>query len=160
MVKRLNYDTATMMENWFFLSQPNPLPETLINANPEFYLNYILDSWAAKPEMILPDARKEYLHYFKKPKVIETICEEYRATSLDAAYDEEDSAKHRSISCPTLVLWSQQDELLNFFGNPITVWKNWADNVVGKALQCGHFLMEECPAEVLEQFVNFFPASQ
>jgi haloacetate dehalogenase len=136
------------------------LPETLINANPEFYLNHILNSWAAKPEMISPEARKEYVNYFKEPKVIETICEEYRATRLDATNDYADSVNHKRIACPTLVLWSQQDGLLDFFGNPLTIWKDWADNATGAALPCGHFLMEECPTEVLEQFINFFTTSQ
>jgi len=158
MVKHLNYDVAMMMENWLFLSQPHPLPETLINANPHFYLNHILDSWAAKASMISTEARQEYLHYFKKPEVIETICEEYRATNLDASYDYEDSVNQNRIACPTLVLWSQQDELLDLLGNPVTVWKNWAENVTGAALPGGHFLMEESPTEVLEQFVNFFSA--
>jgi len=41
----INYDTASRMENWCFLSQPKAVPETLVGANPDFYLNYILDSW-------------------------------------------------------------------------------------------------------------------
>lgn len=155
MAERLDYESALEMENWFFLSQPKPLPETLIGANPEFYLNYILDNWAAKPEMISPEIRKEYLRCFKNPKVIEAMCEEYRATYLDIIYDREDRLSDKRIDCPVLVLWSEND-LAARFGDSLAIWKGWANNVRGTAVQCGHFLMEECPAVVLNQFLNFF----
>ena len=154
MSERLDYDSAVTMENWFFLSQPKPLPETLIAANPEFYLSYILDSWTAKPEMILPEIRAEYLRYFKNPKVITAICEEYRASYLDIIYDKEDRLHDKRINCPVLLLWSAGD-LAAKLGDPLAIWKSWANNVTGKSLQCGHFLMEECPTEVLNQLLPF-----
>ena len=38
MYERTTMDFATLYYHWFFLIQPEPLPETLIGANPGFYL--------------------------------------------------------------------------------------------------------------------------
>ncbi len=155
-ITRFNYDKALTLENWLFLSQPAPFPETLINANPSFYLNYILDSWSLSPHLISRESRDEYLRCFKKPEVIAAICSEYRATKIDAAYDQEDQNKHRRIQCPTLVLWSENDFSED---EPLVIWRQWAENVTGKPMSCGHFLMEESPDETLNHLLEFFNAS-
>lgn len=152
-IEHFDYDKALTMENWLFLSQPHPFPETLISANPSFYLNHVLDSWSLSPQLISQESRDEYLHYFKKPEVIAGMCSEYRASQLDAVYDEEDRNKHRRIQCPTLVLWSENDFLEN---EPLTIWEKWAENVSGKRMSCGHFLMEECPDQTLNYLLEFF----
>jgi haloacetate dehalogenase len=152
-IERLNYDKALVMENWLFLSQPAPFPETLLSANPSFYLNYILDSWSLSPQLISPASRDEYLRCFTKPEVIAGICSEYRANKLDAAYDLEDRNSQRRIHCPTLVLWSENDFSAN---EPLLIWENWAENITGKGLPCGHFLMEEAPDETVNQLIDFF----
>lgn len=153
--ERLSFDTAIKMGNWFFLAQPAPLPETLINANPAFYLNYVLDDWAAEPGLISQETRDIYLASFKKKEVIAAMCAEYRASSLDADYDREDRSNQRRIHCPVLALWSELDFPAGS-DDPLSTWKNWAGNVTGTALPGGHFLMEECPEAILKQFFNFF----
>jgi haloacetate dehalogenase len=151
-ITRFNYDKALALENWLFLAQPAPFPETLIQADPSFYLNNILDSWSLSPQLISRESRDEYLRCFKKPEVIAGICSEYRSTKLDAAYDQEDKDKHRRIECPTLVLWSQNDFSDN---EPLEIWREWAEHVSGKSLSCGHFLMEESPDETLRYLLEF-----
>lgn len=156
-IGRFNYDKALTLENWLFLAQPAPFPETLIHANPSFYLNYILDSWSLSPQLISRASRDEYLRCFKNPEVIAGICSEYRATKIDVAYDQEDRNKHRRIQCPMLVLWSENDFSDN---EPLLIWKEWAGHVSGKRLSCGHFLMEESPDETLNSLLEFLNASQ
>jgi haloacetate dehalogenase len=154
-VDRINYDRAYNMEPWFFLAQPAPFPETLLQANADFYINHILNSWSLKRKHISDEARNEYVRCFKKTEVIVGICAEYRATKIDAAADADDRMNGKRIHCPVLVLWSEND----FPGpadNPQTVWRNWADNVTGKGLPCGHFIMEELPDEVYGEFIRFF----
>jgi haloacetate dehalogenase len=155
MMERLTYDLALKMHNWLFLAQPAPLPETLLRANAAYYLNYILDSWAATPELISPETRAAYLRCFQRPEVIAGMCAEYRASGVDMAYDRQDRDSHRRIHCPVMVLWSGND-IPAQLGDPLAIWKSWADDVSGTALPGGHFLMEECPAEVLQQFLHFF----
>jgi haloacetate dehalogenase len=42
------------------------------------------------------------------------------------------------------------------------VWRRWASKVSGRSLSCGHFLMEEAPAEVAAALQDFLrhPALQ
>jgi len=154
-LERLTFETALKMGNWFFLAQPAPLPETLINANPAFYLEYILDSWAEDPEQLLPEARAEYLRCFQEEAVVAAMCAEYRSNGLDAEYDFEDRTNQRRIQCPVLVLWSEADAP-GGKEDPLLIWKLWADNVSGAALPGGHFLMEESPVPTCQQLFNFF----
>jgi haloacetate dehalogenase len=156
---RLTYQTVLRMENWFFLSQPKPFPETMINAIPDFYLNYILDSWSKDGTSISQDARMEYLRCFRNPKVIEAICEEYRSSETDILHDRNDQINGKRIACPTLVLWSEKGFAASF-GDPLTIWKNWSDDVRGLPLPCGHFLMEEAPDQVFTELNGFFQEAQ
>jgi haloacetate dehalogenase len=153
MVEHLNYSTAMQMENWFFLAQPAPHPETMLQANADYYLQHILDSWSKIPSRILHEARTEYIRCFKKPEVIASICNEYRAANWDIEYDKEDRGKNNRIQCPVCVLWSK-DDILPGIGDPIAIWSKWADKVTGAAVNGGHFLMEESADEVLDQFSN------
>jgi haloacetate dehalogenase len=154
-MEKLNYRTVLSMENWFFLSQPRPFPETMINAMPDFYLNHILDSWSKDPKRISREARIEYLRCFRDPQVIEAICEEYRASEMDVEHDRNDRMNGKRIACPTLVLWSDEG-FTNSFGDILAIWKHWSDDVRGLALPCGHFLMEEAPDQVSAEIKKFF----
>ncbi len=42
LLHRVNNEVATAFYHWFFLIQPYPFPETLIGANVEFYLKYMM----------------------------------------------------------------------------------------------------------------------
>jgi haloacetate dehalogenase len=153
--ERMNYDRAYNMETWFFLSQPEPFPETLIKSNPEFYLNHILNSWSVDPKSISKESREAYLTNFKSPGMIGKICAEYRATKLDMQHDSEARRDSIKIQCPTLVLWSQND-FPPAADSPLSIWRNWANSVSGMGLPCGHFLMEELPGDVSNELLTFF----
>ena len=40
----------------------------------------------------------------------------------------------------------------------MTVWRKRADDVRGRALDCGHFIPEEMPAELIHELLDFLPA--
>jgi haloacetate dehalogenase len=154
--ERMTYDLALDMGNWLFLSQPSPLPETLIHTSSEYYLNYILNSWADNPNAISTEAREEYLRCFQNPDVIKATCEEYRASSIDAKYDKSDRVNDRKITCPVLVLWGEKGIAISAFGDPLKIWQSCANDVRGHSMPTGHFLMEEAPDEVVKEFLAFF----
>jgi haloacetate dehalogenase len=84
------------------------------------------------------------------------MCEDYRAgTTIDHELDEDDLAAGRRIRCPVLALWAGRDELGRWF-DVIATWRRWADDVRGRALDCGHFLAEERPEEVTSELRAFF----
>ena len=48
---------------------------------------------------------------------------------------------------------------LGFLLDIMTVWRKRADDVRGRALDCGHFIPEEMPAELIRELLDFLPAS-
>ena len=59
------------------------------------------------------------------------------------------------INFPILVLWGKKGTIEKLY-DPIKIWKNWATNVTGFSLNCGHFLPEEKPRDTLKAILNFF----
>ncbi|MGE5462159.1 MAG: alpha/beta fold hydrolase [Syntrophothermus sp.] len=137
---RTNMEFAMGYWHWFFLSQPEDFPEKMINANPE---NYYFRKGREKFD---PEALADYLEAVHNPETIHAICEDYRAAAtIDTQMDAADRGKQK-ISCPTLVLWGQQAKLNEWY-DVLAIWREWAANVQGHAINCGHYLAEEAPEE-------------
>jgi haloacetate dehalogenase len=78
---------ATTYFHWFFLIQPAPFPETLINCNIEAWLRL------KNVPFIAPEAYSEYLRCFRDPATLHASCEDYRAAaSIDLEHDAADLA--------------------------------------------------------------------
>lgn len=149
----VNKEMASVYYHWFFLIQPAPFPETLIGNNPEFYLNSILDRF--KPQAITLEAFAEYLRCFSDPATIHGTCEDYRAAaSIDLIHDQADRDQGRKVTCPMLALWAEKG-LMHKKYDVVAVWRDYAEQVSGKALPSGHFLPEEVPAETLAALRTF-----
>ena len=135
--------------HWFFLAQPDDLPERLITADPDaYYLRWFSDAFA-------PEAVAEYRRCFRDPATTHTMCEDYRAgATIDFMLDEADRGRRR-IDCPVLVLWGRRGRLDAWY-DVLAVWRDWADDVRGRALDCGHFLPEEAPDETYAELHAFF----
>jgi len=140
--------------HWFFLAQPAPLPEKLINADPEWFWRWHTDRVPRK--FFSPDAVDDYLICFRNPETVRAICEDYRAgATIDCAHDAQDRDRARRISCPLLALWGKQARLEAWY-DTLAVWRQWADDVRGGPIDCGHYLAEERPDETSEALISFF----
>jgi haloacetate dehalogenase len=143
--------------HWFFLSQEPDLPEHLIGADPGYWVRRKLAQWsgAAGIDAFAPEAVQQYVRCFSDPGVIRASCEDYRAgASIDLDHDEVDAAAGRRVECPVLVLWGAE----GFVGRAydvMGVWDDYATNVRGQGLGCGHFLAEEQPDETLTALRDF-----
>jgi len=145
---------ATAYYHWFFLIQPFDLPERLIGADPVYYLHRKLGGWGTGMAHFDPRALAEYERCFSDPATIHATCEDYRAAaSIDLAHDADDA--DRRVTCQLMVLWGEKGVVHRLF-DPIEDWRGVANDVRGKALPCGHYLAEEVPAAVLEEFSAFF----
>jgi haloacetate dehalogenase len=142
--------------HWYFMGQPAGFPERMIGADPEFYLRYLVDKWAASPDPFAPEAMAEYLRCFSNPETIRATCDCYRNNpEADYAHDDADRSAGRKIECPTLVLWGGGGRVHK--GRRILeTWSNWASDLRGKGLSCGHFLAEELPDETFAELSAFF----
>ncbi|HKQ32385.1 MAG TPA: alpha/beta hydrolase [Thermodesulfobacteriota bacterium] len=154
MFTRADKAFATGYYHWFFLIQPDGLPEKMIGCDPEYYLMEKLKRWSAPGAVFDEAAVREYVRCFSDPAAIHASCEDYRAAAtIDLVHDEEDFDK--KIECPLLVLWGAKG-FINRTYDVIGTWKEKAANVRGKTLDCGHFLPEEKPDEVSAELIKFF----
>lgn len=139
---------------WSFLAAPSPVPERLVSGAPEAFVDHMLDSWSARPGVFPPGIRAAYLRTFTDQGAVHAVCEQYRAAAtLDVAHDEADRGRRR-LRCPVLALWSAGGPVDTWY-DPVAVWREWADDVRGRALDGGHFLPEEVPDEVAGALRDF-----
>jgi haloacetate dehalogenase len=146
----LDQERATTVWRYFFLVQPPDLPERLIGADPGFYLDWTLREWCATPGALDEAAVSEYGRCFDAA-TIHAGCEDYRAgATIDLAHDRADKER---IHCPVLVLWSARGIGSSY--DVLSTWREQADAVQGRALDCGHFLAEERPTETASELSRF-----
>jgi haloacetate dehalogenase len=156
MYERTDQAFATGYWHWFFLIQPAPLPETLLEAAIEPFLRLqlrgMVESGGVSPEVFAG-----YVAAARAPGVLRGWCEDYRAAaSIDLEHDRADRAAGRRIACPLLVLWGARNRVWELFGDVPGIWREHASGAVtGEALDCGHFLPEEAPARTLELLQSF-----
>jgi haloacetate dehalogenase len=135
--------------HWLFLAQPEPLPERWIGLDPEAYY------FRRNRSIFAAEALAEYLHHCHEPDTVHAMCEDYRAgATIDRELDDTDRSEGRKIASPVLALWSGREEL-DELCDVLTVWREWAGDVRGRALDCGHYLAEERPDEVAAELRSF-----
>ncbi|KMN10884.1 alpha/beta fold hydrolase [Pseudomonas sp. FSL R10-1350] len=141
--------------HWFFLIRPAPLPERLIEADPEQYLLSVMGSRSAGLQPFTAPALAEYVRCIQLPGTARGICEDYRASaSIDLEHDREDIDAGRHLNLPVLVLWGAQGTVGRCF-DPLAEWQKVATDVRGQALPCGHYIGEEVPQLLLEHVLPF-----
>jgi haloacetate dehalogenase len=143
---------------WFFLSQPSPLAEILIERAGLEYLHATLREWTATKSLSVfhPRALVEYEDAHTNARTIAASCADYRAGWTDDRFhDRADVDSRRTLASPTLVVWGTAE-----FPDGVSVldaWRPLAPRAIGRAIDCGHFVPEEAPAECLAALLEFLP---
>jgi haloacetate dehalogenase len=141
--------------HWGFLAQGGGMPERLIGADPDAWLEYCAGKWARDPAPLV-DAMPEYARAFRKPAVIAATCADYRAgATLDDEHDRADLAAGRKITCPTLAIWSGTFIGKGKSADPLDTWREYARDVRGFQVDCGHFIPEQAPEAIREPVERF-----
>jgi haloacetate dehalogenase len=157
MYERTTMDFATLYYHWFFLIQPEPLPETLIGVNRSFYLRNKLSGWGSVGTGLFdPGALAEYERCFT-PAAIHAMCEDYRAAaSIDLEHDRADLKADNRVECPVSVLWGERGVVNKLFA-PIRDWQSRSKGtVVGRTMPTGHYIPEEAPELLSAEMQAFF----
>jgi haloacetate dehalogenase len=142
--------------HWFFLVQKEPLPETLISADPEFMMRQFMGGRHAGLQAFAPAAWQEYVRVARQPDAIHAMCEDYRAAAtIDLEHDRIDRAAGHIVQAPLRVLWGEFGGLHQCF-DPLEHWLAAARDVDGRALACGHYIAEEMPEALVQQAMDFF----
>lgn len=145
--------------HWLFNIQPEPLPEKMMGADPDWFIEKKLAKTKQGLSFFDPKALEEYKRCFRNPETIHAICEDYRACAgIDFEMDTKDFEAGRKIECPALILWGATGGVgRNSKPAPAEIWKRYAANIVeAKALPCGHYLSEEAPVETTAALASFF----
>lgn len=153
MYAQTNKEFATRYFWWFFLIQPAPLPERLIQADPEYFLRHHLSSQSKTAGIPCEELIQEYLRCYRAPGTIEAICEDYRAAaSIDLEHDAADA--NRKLAMPLLALWGAKGVVGQLY-DVLETWRAKANNVRGEGLDCGHVPQEERPAQTAQALIAF-----
>jgi haloacetate dehalogenase len=143
--------------HWGFLAQPAPLPERLIGGDPEAFFDHHLrliglgSDGERYPEPVMAAYRRQ----IQDAGAVQAICEDYRAgATIDRQLDEAD--RGRQIECPVLCLWAARGALPLLYGDVLGIWRPWAPDVSGHAVDASHFLVEDRPEEVAGDLSTFF----
>ncbi len=143
---------ARAFYHWFFLIQAAPMPERMIGGMRRDYLLGRIGRGAGGLKHFSKAAQREYLRCFDA-RGIHGSCEDYRAAAgIDLIHDRKNM--RQKIKMPVLALWARHSPVGTMF-DCLANWREVARDVRGRAFDCGHFLPEEKPAEVLRELRGF-----
>ena len=130
------------------------LPEALITGREDIYFGWFYRNYGARPDAI-PDADiAEYLRTYRQPGALRAGFSYYRAIPRDIADNTETIARFK-LSMPVLALggdrsWGRGMEVVESL-------RRVATEVQGGVIEnCGHWMPEEQPAELLKRLLEFF----
>jgi haloacetate dehalogenase len=153
MFESTNLAFATAYYHWFMMLQPPPLPENMLAGQVPF--NILGRVGRTEPDLSAfdPEAIEAYVRAFADPRAIHASCEDYRAAgTIDLDHDR--ASRGRKIDTPVLALWGAQAVVGKMF-DCLADWREVANKVTGRAIDCGHFLPEEAPQETLSEIERF-----
>ena len=140
--------------HWYFLSQPEPFPERLIGADPDYFYETCLVGWGAtKIGDFDQEMLASYRQAWRQPQMIHGSCSDYRAAaSIDLEHDEADL--DRKIECPTLVFYGSAGVMARLFDIPAE-WRKRCAHVTDRSLPGGHFFVDQFAAETATVLTEF-----
>jgi haloacetate dehalogenase len=146
--------------HWFFMVQPNPTPETMISADPEFFIRRKLSKTPQGTSFFDPRALAEYIRCIKNPRTVYGMCEDYRATfGVDLDMDTADFKAGKKVSVPSMILWGEKGGVGRNH-DAASIWSHYANRIERTAtVPSGHYLQEECPEETYAELRKFFTLS-
>jgi len=154
MYESTNMQFAKAYYHWFFLIQEAPLPEQMLKSVGPQYILMRLGRGKTGIKVFDRRALAEYQRCFDP----HSTCEDYRAAAtIDLVHDRKDLRK--KLKMPVLALWGRQGVIAALF-NCLQDWREVASDVRGRALQCGHFIPEEKPKELLAELRRFFATAR
>ncbi|MEM6375582.1 MAG: alpha/beta hydrolase [Pseudomonadota bacterium] len=155
LLNALTPDVAATYYHWFFLAQPEPLPEKLIGSDPDGYYATCLAGWGkAGLDQFHPAQLAEYRAAWNDPDTIRGMCNDYRAAlAQDIKQDAADLDKR--VICPLQVLYGAQGVMAENF-DFAQCWSEKATDIHPTPMPGGHFFIDTHPEETLVALRQFF----
>lgn len=156
----MDFRAATKAFHWFLFAQKADLPERLLAADPDAFVNSALENMTEGRDFIEVTVMDAYRAAFRNPSVRHAILEDYRAAmDEDLAQDAADFAAGRKMPCPVLVLWPEAQHTTGR-PTPADIWRRWATDVSGTSTRGGHLQPEDAPAQVLAALTPFLARNE
>jgi haloacetate dehalogenase len=70
--------------------------------------------------------------------------------------DDVDFKRGHKVELPLLVVWGARSHTGRVYGDALAIWRNYASNVSGGPIDCGHYVPEEAPDETLKWLLGHF----
>ena len=148
-LERCDARFAAMWWHWWFFAQTEKPAEEWINRDP--------DAWyTATAEAMGAENHADLMRAVHDPGTVHAMVEDYRAgPGIDREIEEADRAAGRRVTCPTLFAASIHDDMEDIYGDPVAIWRDWADDVRGARIDSGHHMAEEAPEDLATALRDF-----
>ncbi|KAM0799180.1 putative hydrolase [Usnea florida] len=156
MYEKTDMEFARAYWHWFFLIQPAPLPERLMVRDARGFVEDRMGRVGL--ERFRGECVESYVAQVGDEETVHAMCEDYRASAgVDLEEARDDVGAGRKIECPLRVLWGRKGVIEMQF-DALGEWQKVSREgaVSGESLDCGHYVPEEAPEELVRQIRDFF----
>ena len=153
----LSASLAFSYYHWFFLSQPYPVPETMIGKDPDSFYNSCLQGWGATTKSSFSKNQIiEYRNSWRNEDCIRAMCDDYRAAYHIDQYDEANDSQS-PIKVRFAAVWGKDGIMAKTFDMK-KIWKSQGKFYSGIEMPGGHFFVDQFPLETFRVIDNFIKA--
>ena len=153
----LSASLAFSYYHWFFLSQPYPVPETMIRKDPDSFYNSCLQGWGATTKSAFSKNQIiEYRNSWRNEDCIRAMCDDYRAAYHIDQYDEANDSQS-PIKVRFAAVWGKDGIMAKTF-DMRKIWKSEGKLYSGIEMPGGHFFIDQFPLETYGVIDNFIKA--
>ncbi len=134
--------------------QTPDLPESLIAGREKTYFGWFYDNYGYQPGAISKEDQQEYLRTYTKPGALRSGFAYYRSLDQDVVHNMELIKKNGKLTMPVLALGG--GSAFGRGGETLESLTRVSLNVRGGVIhECGHWIQEEKPKEVLSHVLPF-----
>ena len=153
----LSASLAFSYYHWFFLSQPYPVPETMIGKDPDSFYNSCLQGWGATTKSSFSKNQIiEYRNSWRNEDCMRAMCDDYRAAYHIDQYDEANDSQS-PIKVRFAAVWGKDGIMAKTFDMK-KIWKSEGKFYSGIEMPGGHFFIDQFPLETFRVIDNFIKA--
>ncbi len=153
-------EAVNLMSWQFSFNRLRGLPEILVQGHEREYLAWIYTTKSARPDAIEAAALDEYTRQYSAPGAMRAGFDWYRANFDAPGLDQAKARALKRLTMPVLALGGSDGVGDMLHATIAAVGDRVQGGAIAGARQgCGHFLPEECPAELTDAILKFWQST-